>query len=73
MTRQDECDALLDIVYKLYGGDASAKKFPLAKTPAPIKQFLRRRPSRKLLNAAYLAIYTAVKAMDRREGRRADP
>ena len=71
MTRQDQLNALIDILDKLLDWDT--KKFQLAPETSPdIRRFLRGRPGAKQLNRAMLDVYTAVKAQQRRQaGRRA--
>jgi len=55
----------MEILGKLLDWDT--RRFQLgAETPPDIKRFLRTRPDRKQLNRAHLAIYAAVKAMERR-------
>ena len=69
MTRQDELDAMMEILDKLLGWDTD--RFQLSRqTPPDIRRFLRSRPSRRQLNRAHLAIYAAAKALERREAAR---
>ena len=69
MTRQDQYDAMLEILYKLLDGDP--KKFQVTRETAPdISRFLRGRPGAEQLNRAMLDIYTAVKARRRRQAKR---
>ena len=66
MTRQDELDAMVEILDKLLGWNT--EKFQLApETPPDIRRFLRRQPGRRQLNRAMLTIYAAVKTLERRE------
>ena len=70
MTRQDQLDAMVEILDKLLDWDT--EKFKLAPETSPdIGRFLRGRPGARQLNRAMLDIYTAIKARQRqRAGRR---
>ena len=69
MTRQDQLDAMIEILDKLLDWDT--KKFKLAPETSPhISRFLRGRPGSRQLNRAMLDIYTAIKARQRRQARR---
>ena len=63
MARQDEIEALLVMIDRIYEGDSMRLK--LAPTPEEIKAFLRTRPNWARLNAALLAILARMKAYER--------
>ena len=65
MTRQNEFDAMLEIVRKRYGGDL--KEYLMAQTPEDMQNLLRSHLSREALVGIILAAYAALVAMDGRE------
>ncbi|MHC4294023.1 MAG: hypothetical protein ACYSTL_00390 [Planctomycetota bacterium] len=63
MAREDECEALLEILEKLYDNDI--KRIHLnRKPPEEVRAFLRRRPNLRKLQTALLVILARIRRIE---------